>query len=287
MLFNDLEALVLPGDIPLEFRAIPPVPVQEQALASGQPLSFLMGSRGKATDEEPRHRVIIPEPFYLGVTPVTQAQFEAWTRSREYREWLASRSDEKPHQNQFAGHPQRPAENLTWYAARGFTEWLNHLVDTGRIGLPSGMRARLPDEGRWEYACRAGSLTEYWNGDGEERLREIGWYGGNSSETADVGRLPANPWGLHDMHGNVWEWCADAWDGKAYAQRPDGWVAGAWVRDGEEDPVRVMRGGSWFSSARGCRSAYRNWWRPLNRNRGRGFRVLLSSPGPAAEPGSQ
>jgi len=283
MLFHDIDPLVLPGGTSLEFRIIPPVSVQEQAQSSGRPLSFLMGARGQNSAEEPRHRVLIPQPFYLGTTPITQEQLAAWTRTPAYRAWQSSRPEEERHHNHFAGRPRRPAENLSWYAACAFTQWLNDLADAGHLTLPKGLRASLPDEACWEYACRAGTSTDYWSGGGEEAWREIGWFQGNAQETMDVAQLAASPWGRYDMHGNVWEWCADVWDARPYCQRPDGWCAGPRVIT-EIDPLRVVRGGSWYDPAGGCRAAYRDWGHPLDRNRYQGFRVLLSAPGPVAEP---
>ncbi|MCP5520955.1 MAG: formylglycine-generating enzyme family protein [Verrucomicrobiales bacterium] len=280
-LLQPIEPVTLPGGVEMAFQVIPPGAVQEDALRTGEPLSYLMGSRGNQNNEEPRHRVIIPAPFLLGTTPVTQAQFAAWTDSEHYADWR-EQNGEEPHENHFVGNPDHSAENLSWNEARAFCDWLN------RGGwLPAGLQARLPWEAEWEYACRAGTTTEYWNGDGEAALREVGWFGEEwkKGSTHPVAQLAANPWGLYDMHGNVWEWCADAYDSNAYARRADGWIAEAWATD-DKDPNRVFRGGSWFNTARGCRSAFRFGRHPRNRNWYLGFRVLLGSPGPVAEPGT-
>jgi hypothetical protein len=121
-------------------------------------------------------------------------------------------------------------------------------------------------------------------GDGEIALSAAGWYDGNSGqETHPVGMKEPNAYGLYDMHGNVWEWCADAWNENAYKMRVDG------VCDPEVttqslagDVLRVIRGGSWNNRARNCRAAYRNRNRPANRNRNQGFRVCLF-PGTTAD----
>jgi formylglycine-generating enzyme required for sulfatase activity len=213
--------------------------------------SFRMGSRHVYDDEEPVHRVYL-EGFWMGETPVTQAQFACW----------------KPdHQNFAKGKPQHPAENLNWDEANGFCSWLRE----------KGFGAQLPTEAQWEYACRAGTTTEYWSGDGEAALAEVGWYAQNSGyETHAVKEKPANPWGLFDMHGNVMEWCADAWDQHAYLR---GSRTSQEVSE-QTSPPRVIRGGSSGLGAVYCRSASRYWGSPGNRYWYRGFRGCVVG-GPA------
>jgi formylglycine-generating enzyme required for sulfatase activity len=263
----------LPGGVPLALRYLPP----------GE---FRMGSRGYHPDEEPVHRVRITHGFWLGETPVTQAQFAVWTRAAG-----------EPHENHFSGRPEHPAENLDWRQANRFCAWLG-----GAVALPEALRGAgfgrfcLPTEAEWEYACRAGTETEHHTGDGEEALAQAGWFGEDwqQGSTHPVGLKQANPWGLQDLHGNVWEWCHDAWDGAAYRGRADGvadpgsaaraadWREGLARLVREDDGRhRVLRGGSWFDSARDCRAAYRGRYWPDARNRYRGFRVCLV-PGPAA-----
>ena len=150
-------------------------------------------------------------------------------------------------------------------------------------------RFGLPTEAQWEHACRAGTETEYHTGDGEAALAEAGWYAGNSGgEPHPVGEKEANRWGLYDLHGNVWEWCRDAWDRDAYKKRPDG-VAdpeGSPEEAGEQAPVRrVLRGGFWNGRATWCRSSSRNWRWAVVRSPNYGFRVCLVRS-PTAERGS-
>jgi formylglycine-generating enzyme required for sulfatase activity len=174
---------------------------------------------------------------------------------------------------------------VSWDDAQEFVAWLN-----ARGILTDGLVARLPWEAEWEYACRAGTETQYGNGNGEGALQEVGWYGENSKGTTQpVGLKRHKPWGLHDMHGNVWEWCEDVYDAKAYAKRSDGWTARAWEETdagkdaelfGGDRPSRVVRGGSWDNTAGRCRAAIRNWGHPLGRYWIQGFRVLLWLPGP-------
>ena len=225
---------------------------------------FRMGARGVYAEEEPVHEVKIPQDFWMAETPVTQEQFAVW----------------KPeHENGFAGKAKHPAENMTWHDAAAFCEWLTKLC---RADLPPRMVARLPMEAEWEYACRAGTVTEYHTGDGEEALKEAGWYYGNSgSQTHPVGEKLRNDWWLHDMHGNVWEWCEEVWDADAYKRRVDGHAAERSAQPAERNQPRVLRGGSWSDTAWRCRSAIRFRNEPGYWNRVMGFRVCLV-PGPQA-----
>ena len=278
-----------PDRVPLEFRHVP----------AG---SFLMGQRGEYAHEEPVHAVAL-HGFYLGTYPVTQQQFAAWTASPEYAAWLAQEGkvlNEVPHQNGPPGNPDHPAENMSWHAAVAFCLW----IEKQRAhDLPPGFKPCLPTEAEWEYACRwrsdpahpegactpqSCSRTEYYPGDSEAALAEVGWYDGNSGKRTDaVTEKPeSHPLGLCCLHGNVWEWCADAWNEAAYCHRASGLsdpYHKARLAEMEEDvpgakaehPNRVVRGGSWFASARWCRSAIRGGWWPGFRNWVRGFRVAL------------
>ena len=249
--------ILLPGGVPLFFRRVP----------AG---TFLMGSRGFYRDEEPIHRVVIPRDFFLGTFVVTQAQYRA----------VASRCpalEKNPAPSHFKGD-RLPVEQLSWLDAEAFCNWL-----TASKSLPSGIaQARLPYEAEWEYACRAGSRTEYYSGDGEAALADVGWFIDNlENRTHAVDELPEkHPLGLHGLHGNVWEWCADVYNDNAYRRRADDWAACAWSEADagtkkSADIFRVLRGGSWFNSARLCRSAVRGRDRPDGRNRDVGFRVCL------------
>jgi formylglycine-generating enzyme required for sulfatase activity len=166
------------------------------------------------------------------------------------------------HQNYFSGNPDHPAESMTWHKAVAFCEWLSERLGSSDE-YPEGMGSvRLPWEAEWEYACRGGTESDYHSGDGESVLSRVGWYDGNSNiSTHAVGRKGSNAYGLYDMHGNVWEWCMDRWDERAYRRRVDGMTAEKTfqlAQEHGEEELRVLRGGSWFGTAENCRAAFRN-----------------------------
>jgi formylglycine-generating enzyme required for sulfatase activity len=150
-----------------------------------------------------------------------------------------------------------------------------------RLSQRLGRTFSLPSEAQWEYACRAGSTTPF--AFGETLSPELSNYdstvsyangpiGEKRGETTPVGRFPANAWGLHDMHGNVWEWCLDRWHANYEGAPFDG---GAWLSNEAQEPEvkRLLRGGSWYLYPWDCRSAYRDWNHPDSRSGNCGFRV--------------
>ena len=164
----------------------------------------------------------------------------------------------------------RPVEQVSWEDATEFCRKLSALAEERR----AGREYRLPTEAEWEYACRAGSTTQYCFGDDESKLGEYGLFDKNSgSETHPVGQKKANAWGLFDMHGNVWEWCSD-WKEEGYGSKavsdPQGPSGGS---------RRVFRGGSWYYTAWNCRSAFRFGVDPSCRYDSLGFRLALSPSG--------
>jgi formylglycine-generating enzyme required for sulfatase activity/serine/threonine protein kinase len=193
--------------------------------------------------EGPRHRVRITRPFYLGKYEVTQAQWEAVMGSNPSR---------------FTDNPSHPVQQVSWDDVQQFLAKLNvagtRRVASAKAPLDSaGMTFTLPTEAEWEYACRAGTTTFWHCGDEPATVEEYAWFSVNSDgKTHPVGQLLANGFGLHDMHGNVWEWCADHWGSGYYAQSPP---------DDPSRPAtgsyRMIRGGGWDVRARRCRSAYR------------------------------
>ena len=246
--------------------------------------SFEMGApdtEAESSDQErPVHRVTLGE-FLLGQTPVTQAQWRAvaqWRRleQEDGKLWPESLDPDPVAKlkdpERFQGE-QRPVVNVSWHNAMAFCQ---------RLRLRSGKNYTLPSETQWEYACRAGTTTPFhWGATISTELANYagtvvygdGEKGGYRRQTVDVASFPANPWGLHDMHGNVWEWCADHWRDN-YKETPEN--RRAWIdEEAKDDPLksRLLRGGSWNFGPRGCRSAYRDSIRPDNRSNAIGFRV--------------
>ncbi len=219
--------------------------------------SFMMGSpldEPKREPDERQHRVTITKPFYLQTTEVTQGQ---WKKVMGYN----------PSQFKDCGE-DCPVETVSWNEAQNFIKKLNQIERTNKY--------RLPTEAEWEYACRASTSTPFYTGNcittdqanfnGSSPMPNCP-QGTYRERTVRTGTLPPNPWGLHEMHGNVWEWSLD-WYSRKYPKGnvtdPKGPSFGA---------LSVLRGGSWFSSARMIRSAYRRWEVPDFRSHAVGFRV--------------
>ncbi len=245
--------------------------------------SFLMGSPTEElerdNDEGPQHQVQLQE-FLLSRTPITQAQWRVvagwqplegeppWERELK-QDPLGSEAD-----SGFRGE-DRPVVNVSWHDAMEFCR---------RLRRRTGRSYTLPSEAQWEYACRAGTTTPFHFGatispqlanyNATTSYAE-GPAGENRRQTTDVASFPANAWGLHDMHGNVWEWCLDHWHG-SYAEGDeeaptDG---SAWIEKNDaENQSRLLRGGSWNNFPGFCRSAYRDLNHPDNANDDLGFRV--------------
>jgi formylglycine-generating enzyme required for sulfatase activity len=229
--------------------------------------SFLMGSSGDEPDrsdaEGPQHGVTLGA-FWLAQTPITQAQWRAVAG------WQKVERDLEPDPSKFKG-ANRPVERVNWFDALEFCL---------RLSQRTGQRYGLPSEAQWEYACRAGSTTPFHFG--ATLTPELANYDGNyvygkglkgtyRKQTTDVASFPANGWGLHDLHGNVWEWCQDHWhDSYNFAPGDDQpWLIPAAV----DNQLRLLRGGSWINGPRNCRSACRSNNHPGNRSNLIGFRV--------------
>jgi len=220
---------------------------------------FMMGSRdGEGDDDErPQHKVTITNPFAVGVSPITIGEFKSFVDATNYK--VKERSN-RPWQNPgFAQAKDHPAVYVSWHDAQAYVAWLRK---------QSGDKAyRLLSESEWEYCCRAGTTTEYSTGD--TITAEQANFGENSKGTTAVLTFPTNPWGLRDMHGNVWEWCEDNWH-EDYSGNPptDG---SAW--EGGDQSFRVLRGGSWGDHPHFLRSASRDRDLPDFRGNDVGFRV--------------
>ncbi|MHC5537251.1 formylglycine-generating enzyme family protein [Singulisphaera rosea] len=229
------------------------------------PGEFIMGSNNETFSEAPPHRVEIRQGFYLGRYPITQEQ------------WVAVKGGNP---SRFAECPDHPVESVSWDDGVKFCDVLT---------LRNGYPIRLPSEAEWEYACRAGSSGEFFfrqagpfNDESDisttlqAELRDYAWFDQNSRETThSVGCKRPNPWGLHDIVGNVWEWCADVWRSD-YAGAPDD--GSPRMTDGEKQPRRCLRGGAWDMNAFRCRSTYRSFdWKELATDRF-GLRIAMDSP---------
>ena len=268
--------------------------------------SFLMGSPPeepeRLDDEGPQHEVKL-ESFFMSQTPITQAQWRevaAWQPLPAER-WGQDLNPDPSHFQNREGQAEgkvrllegeantdnRPVENVSWLDAMEFCN---------RLSQRTGRTFNLPSEAQWEYACRAGTITPFHFG--ETITTDLANYNGrhtyadgpkglNRSQTTPVGMLPANAWGLHDMHGNVWEWCQDE-SHESYEGAPtDG---RAWMdvleveKSKESEKLRLLRGGSWNYNPGYCRSACRLHDQPVNADTYVGFRVVCLPQGPSLNP---
>ena len=220
--------------------------------------TFWMGSKPEGimswitNNERPRHQVTL-SAFWMGETPVTQGQYQAVMGKNP---------------SHFQGDLDRPVENVRWQDADRFCQELSkQLLKTTQETMT------LPSESQWEYACRAGTDTRYSFGNDSAQLGNYAWYGDNSGkQTHPVKQKKPNAWGLYDMHGNVWEWCADHWHGNYEGAPTD---SSAWLSS-DKSQSRLLRGGSWSGFTRRCRSAARLNVNPALRNYAFGFRVVCS-----------
>lgn len=276
----------LPGGLPLEVCRIP----------QG---TFWMGSRapqeveGWPTDSSPRHRLRVNHDYWLGKHPVTLAHFRAFCAAQSHA-W------EKDSKNT---HEDQPVVGVSWLDACAFCEWLDGSeVGTVGAGKPqrppslAGWRVGLPTEAEWERACRgvAGEYPveqRYAFGDDESELPKVARFGLHF-ETDEIPRVATREptdWGLFDMHGLVWEWCADQYEEQKNATRAsleiDPASSARFLSDRRDDKsaLRGLRGGSWSVSAANCRSAFRFRFRADFAFRFFGFRVAVL-PGPEGAP---
>lgn len=262
--------------------------------------SFVMGDDKGLDDEKPVHKVTLTRPFYLGRYEVTVEQFRQFVEATGYATdaeqgtgfqgafgWNPDTMEFKMNENYswrnpgFVQSDAHPVVNVSWNDAMKFCSWLSS---------KEGKTYRLPTEAEWEYACRAGTTTRYSHGNDAEGSAKVGNVADAAFETqfpqlkgviqasdgytytSPAGSFVSNPFGLYDMHGNVWEWCADWFGVEYYAKSPTHDPGGPVT--GEE---RVYRGGGWFNCTRGCRSASRSGGVPENRNLTLGFRVAVAA----------
>ena len=232
-----------------------------QGLVWIAPGEFLMGSPydevGRGPDEGPQRQVVIPQGFWISKCEVSQAEYEKVMGTNP------SNSNKDPN---------LPVERVNWFEGMDYCGRLTRLAETAGW-LPPGCAFRLPTEAEWEYCCRAGTTTAFSSGNdvSDTRLGLFAWFSHNSDfGTKPVGTRQPNPWGLYDMHGNVWEWCLDRWEGSLQGSRFTNNPAPA------TGSLRVARGGSWLYDAKACRCANRDDYSPANRCSDIGFRVVLA-----------
>jgi formylglycine-generating enzyme required for sulfatase activity len=213
----DRPAVVITNSIGMKLKLIPP----------GE---FMMGPNVGEDARHLVHRVNIEKPFYIGVTEVTQGQWKSVMGNNP---------------SFFQGDDSHPVENVSWEDCQAFLR---------KLSQTEGTEYRFPTEAEWEYACRAGSPTNFCFGDEESTLREYAWYiSGSGRKTHPVRQRRANAWELYDMHGNVLEWCQDGYD-DCPGEVP--------TSDSHGTKYRMLRGGRFNCSAGCCRSAFRSWSTP-------------------------
>ncbi len=273
------------------------VPVEKEVdLGNGVKMAFVLVPAGEAMigsergdpAERPVHKVTLSKPFYLGKHEVTQEQWQAVVGDGKadagasktgHPDAGASGRELPKNPSKFQG-PKNPVDSASWEDCQGFLQKLR-----ARVAQPPAaeqertqpraavLHIRMPSEAEWEYACRAGTLSDFSCGDEERTLAKHAWIGANSGgKTQPVGGLKPNAWGLYDMHGNVWEACEDLFHGDYEEAPADG---SAWVKGGYQG-LRIMRGGGYYNPPQFCRSANRARSDPSKPADAAGLRVLMA-----------
>jgi formylglycine-generating enzyme required for sulfatase activity len=235
---------MLPGDVPLEMIGIP----------AGK---FIMGAPDSDPDakpnEKPAHLVTL-KSFAIAKYPITRRQWLAITGLNLRRDL-----------SYFRNFPDHPMEWVSFVLAQEFCQKLSHII---------GKTYRLPSEAEWEYACRAGTTTQFYWGDDAGKIGDYAWFADNSGgESQAVGQKIPNAWGLYDMAGNVWERCSDVWHEDYSGAPTDG---SSWNDNPENSKYFFCRGGSWNSPPSDCRSSRRIEVDKDFGNSNLGFRVVYS-----------
>ena len=230
--------------------------------------------------ESPRHQVVLTHPIYLGIHEVTQGQYEqVMGKNPSPFAPMGIAKDTVAGMNT----TRHPVEMVSWNDAAEFCAKLSQHEKLkplySRVGETvtslSGTGYRLPTEAEWEFSCRAGTTTRYWLGDQEQDLAQIGWFTADSEgRTHAVGELKSNPFGLFDVHGNVWEWVQDLWE-PTYYEQFQGMPAIDPNGPSPAGSLRAVRGGGWSNAAPTCRASHRQATEPADHDHFIGFRVSL------------
>ncbi len=241
--------LIPPGEFSMGSDGKNQVRLLEEAIELGDE-----PGRELISNEAPQHPVTITQPFYLGKFEMTQAQWQAVMGKNPAQFTDAT----------------KPVESVSWHAIQALLDVLN------QEHAAAGAEFRLPTEAQWEYACASGTTTDFYHGDSKTDLPEFARFGQKeeSAGTQAIGQLRPNAWGLHDMLGNVGEWCADCY-------QPD-----TYYRSGRYDPIGVeyielsrnFRGGSWNKQATRCRTRFRDYEAPNGARNYIGLRLVLTRP---------
>ncbi|MEZ5940777.1 MAG: SUMF1/EgtB/PvdO family nonheme iron enzyme [Planctomycetaceae bacterium] len=270
------------NSIGMKFRLIPPgefmmgsTPEEIEAALKEAP-----DWRRNIQSEGPQHKVVLTQPVYVGVTEVTQTQYEQVLRTNPSHFSATGEGKEAVADLETGNHP---VEMVSWNDAAEFCAKLSQQEElkpfyfrSGETITPlDGTGYRLPTEAEWESACRSGTTTRFWSGDADQDLVSTVWFGSNSGgRTHAAGELKANPFGLWDVHGNVWEWGQDSWDSAFYGKFEENAAINP-SSPFSAGSRRVVRGGSWHSSPFACRSSYRYANFQTSRSPDFGFRVVL------------
>jgi formylglycine-generating enzyme required for sulfatase activity len=230
---------------------------------------FYMGSKADDRDasgsEKPRHKVTISNPFYLGKYKVTVGQYKRFVEATGYKTEAEKTGDSRLWTSPgFDQTDEHPVVCVSWNDAEAFCRWLAE---------ETGAKVRLPREAEWEYSCRTGTTTKFYFGDNEADIGDYAWHWKNTNlkGTQPCGLKRPNAFGLYDMHGLAWDWCADG--KRTYKDQDETDPEGP---TGAGEP-RVVRGGSFVNAPRECRAAARNGgFPPSHLQRNIGFRVLVS-----------
>jgi formylglycine-generating enzyme required for sulfatase activity len=275
------------NSIGMKFRLIPPGQFDmgisaaqidaEIAAARSHALGYSDTLRRRIQSAGPQHSVVLTRAVYLGAFEVTQAEYQRVMGKNPSHFSPSGGGKDRVAGIDTATHP---AEMVAWSEASDFCARICVLERSDSTSAPRDPTTpaldsapyRLPTEAEWEYACRGGSSTNFWNSNRDEDLDSVGWHRANSANQSHAcGTRQANPWGLYDVHGNVWEWVQDGWQPSYDDQVRDP------VAMPSQEGLRVLRGGSFLDPASpGCRVSYRGAFPPSARSSSLGFRVALA-----------